>query len=121
MKPSYLDPIQTQKTEHIKELLSVPSEERTEKMCLELMSFTKDFKLFESISMSVEHQNVCSTMTLHNYKPNEVIVKQGDPGDSFFYILHGTVNVRLATQIDTGIKDGVDVEKRFITIEKTEA
>ena len=118
MKPSYLDPIQTQKTEHIKELLSVPSEERTEKMCLELMSFTKDFKLFESISMSVEHQNVCSTMTLHNYKPNEVIVKQGDPGDSFFYILHGTVNVRLATQIDTGIKDGVDVEKRFITIEK---
>ena len=29
------------KIEHIKELLSVPCEERTEKMCLELMSFTK--------------------------------------------------------------------------------
>ena len=104
MKLSYLDPIQTQKTERIKELLMVPSEERTEKMCLELMSFTKDFKLFENIAMSIEHQNICSTMTLKTFKPNEIIVKQGDPGDSFFYILHGTVNIRLATQIDTGIK-----------------
>ena len=118
MKLSYLDPIQTQKTERIKELLLIPSEERTEKMCLELMSFTKDFKLFESIAMSIEHQNICSTMTLKTFKPNEVIVKQGDPGDSFFYILHGTVNIRLATQIDTGIKDSNDINQRIVTIEK---
>ena len=118
MKLSYLDPIQTQKTERIKELLTVPAEERTEKMCLELMSFTKDFKLFESIAMSMEHQNVCRTMTLKIFKPNEVIVKQGDPGDSFFYILHGTVNVRLATQIDTGIKEAGDLTQRIVTIEK---
>jgi len=96
----------------------VPCEERTEKMCLELMSFTKDFKLFENISMSIEHQNVCSTMTLKNYKPNEIIVKQGDPGDSFFYILHGTVNIRLSTQIDTGIKEEGDNSQRIVTIEK---
>ena len=118
MKPSYLDPIQAQKIERIKELLKVPCKERTEKMCLELMSFTKDFKLFDNISMSIEHQNDCSTMTLHNFKPNEVIVKQGDPGDSFFYILHGTVNVRLATQIDTGIKEEGDNSQRIVTIEK---
>jgi CRP-like cAMP-binding protein len=118
MKPSYLDPIQAQKIERIKELLKVPCEERTEKMCLELMSFTKDFKLFENISMSIEHQNVCSTMTLNNFKPNEVIVKQGDPGDSFFYILHGTVNIRLASQIDTGIKEEGDSSPRIVTIEK---
>ena len=118
MKLSYLDPIQTQKTERIKELLNVPAEDRTEKMCLELMSFTKDFKLFESIAMSIEHQNVCRTMTLKTFKPNEVIVKQGDPGDSFFYILHGTVNVRLATQIDTGIKEAGDLTQRVVTIEK---
>ena len=118
MKLSYLDPIQTQKTERIKELLMIPSAERTEKMCLELMSFTKDFKLFENIAMSIEHQNICNTMTLKNFKPNEVIVKQGDPGDSFFYILHGTVNIRLATQIDTGIKDSNDLNQRIVTIEK---
>jgi CRP-like cAMP-binding protein len=47
-----------------------------------------------------------------------VIVKQGDPGDSFFYILHGTVNVRLATQIDTGIKEEGDNSQRIVTIEK---
>lgn len=38
---SYLDPIKNQKVERIKELLNVPCEQRTEKMCLELMSFTK--------------------------------------------------------------------------------
>lgn len=41
MKNAYVDPIQNQKIERIKELLEVPCEERTEKMCLELMSFTK--------------------------------------------------------------------------------
>ena len=41
MKNAYIDPIQNQKIERIKELLDVPCEERTEKMCLELMSFTK--------------------------------------------------------------------------------
>lgn len=43
MKNVYLDPIKNQKIERIKELLAVPCEERTEKMCLELMSFTKVF------------------------------------------------------------------------------
>ena len=120
MKPSYLDPIQAQKVERIKDLLEIPSEERTEKMCLELMSFTKDFKIFENISMSIEHQNVCRTMTLKKYKPNELIVKQDDPGDSFFYILHGTVNVRIASPIDIGIKkeEGDDPSKGMYTIEK---
>ena len=34
--------------------------------------------------MSLEHQNVCSTMVLKKYKTNELIVKQGDPVDYFF-------------------------------------
>ena len=34
MKLSYLDTIQTQKTERIKELLLIPCGESTEKMCL---------------------------------------------------------------------------------------
>ena len=103
MKEHKMDIILMQKTERIKELLDIPCEKRTEKMLLELMSFTKDFKIFENISMSIEHQNICSTMTIHRYKPNETIVKQGDPGDSFFYILSGTVNIRLTYKIDTGL------------------
>ena len=103
MKEYKMDIILMQKTERIKELLDIPCEKRTEKMLLELMSFTKDFKIFENISMSIEHQNICSTMTIHRYKPNETIVKQGDPGDSFFYILSGTVNIRLTYKIDTGL------------------
>ena len=111
--------IQNQKIERIKELLDTPCEQRNEKMCLELMSFTKDFKLFENISMSIEHQNICQTMTICRYKPNEIIVKQGDPGDSFFYILTGTVNIRLTVKIDTGIKskEGED-DKSVITVDK---
>ena len=103
MKEYKMDIILMQKIERIKELLDIPCEKRTEKMLLELMSFTKDFKIFENISMSIEHQNICSTMTIHRYKPNETIVKQGDPGDSFFYILSGTVNIRLTYKIDTGL------------------
>jgi cAMP-dependent protein kinase regulator len=103
MKEHKMDIILMQKTERIKDLLDIPCEKRTEKMLLELMSFTKDFKIFENISMSIEHQNICSTMTINRYKPNETIVKQGDPGDSFFYILTGTVNIRLTYKIDTGL------------------
>ena len=108
---SVRDPIQMQKIDRIKTLLEVPTEKRTEKMCLELMSFTKDFKIFENISMSIEHQNICSTMTLAKFKPNEIIVQQGDPGNSFFYILLGTVNIRLRTVLDTGIKSDGEKEK----------
>ena len=65
--------------------------------------------------MSIEHQNICSTMTLKHYKPNDIIVRQGDPGDSFFYILSGTVNIKLNITIDTGIKG----EDKIVTIEKS--
>ena len=45
--------------------------------------------------MSLGHQKLCSTMTLHNFKPNDVIVRQGDIGDSYYYILSGSVNVKV--------------------------
>ena len=54
-------------------------------------------------------------MTLKNYKPNDVIVHQDDPGDSFFYILTGTVNIKLNITIDTGIKG----ENQMVTVEKS--
>jgi len=115
-----MDLILSQKTERIKDLLDIPCEKRTEKMLLEIMSFTKDFKIFENISMSIEHQNICATMTIHRYKPNEVIVKQGDPGNSFFYILNGTVNVRLTLNIDTGLNQNEKKKNELNNEEKTD-
>lgn len=40
-----LDPYEMKKIERVKELLEVPSEQRTERMLLELMSFTRVCKI----------------------------------------------------------------------------
>ncbi|MCQ2818609.1 MAG: cyclic nucleotide-binding domain-containing protein [archaeon] len=45
--------------------------------------------------MSIGHQKLCQTMTLHHYKPNDIIVRQGDVGDSYYYILSGSVSVKI--------------------------
>jgi CRP-like cAMP-binding protein len=58
--------------------------------------------------MKPEHMNICRAMTLVYFKPNEVIVKQGDPGDSFFYILSGTVKIMITKQIDLGLGENGD-------------
>src|ERR1700712_2081853 len=64
--------------------------------------------------MSMEHQNICKTMTLVHFKPNEVIVRQGDPGDSFFYILSGIVKIVVSKKYDIGL----DTEQSKVTVEK---
>lgn len=98
-----MDEIEMRKVEHTKELLSIPCEQRTEKQLLELMSFTKKFHLFENIAMSEEHEQICRTMLLVHYKPNETIVKQGDVGDSFFHILTGIVKIVVTKKLDYGV------------------
>ena len=60
-------------------------------------------KLFESIAMSKDHENICSSIKLVNYKANEVIVKQGNKGDSFYHILTGIVKIIVSKKIDLGI------------------
>jgi CRP-like cAMP-binding protein len=111
---NFFESLEIKKIERIKELLESPSEERTDKMLLELMSFTKDFRLFENISMSNEHKLICKTMTLANFKPNDIIVKQGDPGDSFFYILSGIVKIVVSRKYDLGL----DSEQSKVTVDK---
>lgn len=91
------------KTEKIKEILSLPINERTDKMLLNLMSLTKDIPPFDNIAMKEEHMNICREMTLVHYKPNEVIVRQGDPGDSFFIILSGMAKVTITKFVDIGL------------------
>jgi CRP-like cAMP-binding protein len=53
--------------------------------------------------MKEEHMNICREMTLVHYKPNEIIVKQGDPGDSFFIILSGMAKITITKYVDIGL------------------
>lgn len=52
--------------------------------------------------MSNDHQNICMSMKLITFKANEVIVKQGDKGNSFFQILSGVVKIIVSKKIDLG-------------------
>ena len=101
----HLDNKEIEIYEKIKALLEIPPSKREDKTCLELMELTKNMKIFEHISRSIEHQHICKTLILETYKPNEVIMKQGDKGECLYYVLHGIVTVQLSIQIDTGIKD----------------
>jgi CRP-like cAMP-binding protein len=53
-------------------------------------------------------------MTLVNFKPNEIVVNQGDPGDSFFYILTGLVKIVVSKKVEIGN----DIEHSKYTIDK---
>ena len=110
---THLDSEEEEKIEKIKSLLEIPPKKREDKVCLELMNLTKNLKVFENIARSIEHQNICGTITLATFKPNEVIIKQGDIGDCLYYILHGLVSIQLSIQIDTGIQEIVNVEKNI--------
>ena len=120
---THLDTEEEEKIEKIKSLLKIPPNKREDKTCLELMNLTKNLKVFENIARSIEHQNICGTLTLANYKPNEIIIKQGDQGDCLYYILHGLVSIQLSIQIDTGIQDKnqiVNVEKNIAELKDGE-
>ena len=113
---THLDIEEEEKIKKIKNLLEIPPKKREDKICLELMKLTKNLKIFENIARSIEHQNICGTITLVNFKPNETIIKQGEVGDCLYYILHGLVSIQLSIQIDTGIQDKnqiVNVEKNI--------
>ena len=112
----HLDEEELKKIEKIKSLLEIPPKKRGDKTCLELMNLTKDLKVFENIARSIEHQNICSSITLVTCKPNDIVIRQGDQGDCLYYILHGLVTIQLSIQIDTGIQDKnqiVNVEKNI--------
>ena len=110
----HLDEEEFKKIEKIKSLLEIPPKKREDKTCLELMNLTKDLKVFENIARSIEHQNICSSITLVTCKPNDIVIRQGEQGDCLYYILHGLVSIQLSIQIDTGIQD----KNQIVIVEK---
>jgi len=50
--------------------------------------------------MTEAHQNICRSLSLVYFKPNDIIYNQGDIGDSFYYILNGSVKQTIHKKID---------------------
>jgi hypothetical protein len=53
--------------------------------------------------MSESHQAICKSLSLAYYKPNEIIYNQGEKGDSFYYILIGTVKQKIQKRIEQSL------------------
>lgn len=65
--------------------------------------------------MSENHVNICRTLSLAHFKPYDVIYNQGDIGDSFYYILNGTVKQTIYKKIDNLIYAGASSRKLSTT------
>ena len=75
------------------QLLKIPSDKRTDDELYELMKLTADFKIFEAISMNKIHKEICKYISLRVYEKGEIIFKQGDEGDAYYYILRGLIDI----------------------------
>jgi len=53
--------------------------------------------------MSESHMSICKTLSLAYFKPYDVIYEQGDIGDSFYYILNGTIKQTIHKLMDSPI------------------
>lgn len=75
------------------QLLKIPQEKRTDNDLFDLMKLTSDFKIFEAIAMNKIHKEICKYIYLRVFEKGEIIFKQGDEGDAYYYILRGNVEI----------------------------
>ena len=61
------------------------------------LSILNEIDIFKSFTDEIKY-NLSQKMSKHFYHPNEIIIQQGDQGDSLFIIVEGSVSVRI--QID---------------------
>jgi hypothetical protein len=66
--------------------------------------------------MTESHQAICRSLSLVYLKPNEVIYNQGDKGDSFYYILIGTVKQKIQKKIEQSLIPFEKENKRKYTV-----
>jgi hypothetical protein len=79
--------------ERFERLLKIPEEERSPDNLFELMRLTSTFKIFESFTMSEMHKEICRKIFLKSYERGQIIFKQGDDGDAYYYVLRGCVDL----------------------------
>lgn len=87
-------------------LLKIPFNERTDDNLFELMRMTSKMKIFESINMSNMHKEICKNIFIKHFERGEIIFKQGDEGDAYYFVLRGAIDLYLydIDQLDGKIK-----------------
>jgi cAMP-dependent protein kinase regulator len=92
--------------ERFERLLKIPSEKRTEENLFELMRLTAKLKIFENFKMSNIHKEICKHIYIKTLERGEIIFKQGDEGDAYYFVLRGCIDLYVydVDQIDGKIK-----------------
>ena len=58
------------------------------------LSILNEIDIFKSFTDEIK-QNMSQKMRQHLYQPDDIIIQQGDQGDSLFIIVEGSVSVRI--------------------------
>ena len=82
------------KTDYRRDILSKPSEERTESDLLSLMEILGRLRFAESLRHA-EKVEVCKSMGYRSKRKGAVVFNQGDPGSTFYIVLSGSVSVSI--------------------------
>jgi hypothetical protein len=79
--------------ERFDRLLNIPENERKEENLFELMRMTARLKIFESLKMTDMHKEICRKMFARTYNKDQIVFKQGDEGDAFYFVLRGCIDL----------------------------
>lgn len=82
------------KTDYRRDILSKPSEERTESDLLSLMEVFGRLRFAESLRHA-EKVEVCKAMGFRSKRKGDTVFSQGDPGNTFYIVLSGSVSVSI--------------------------
>ena len=74
-------------------LLNINPKDRKEDELFELMRLTSGFKIFESFKMTKTHKEICRQIVMKTLERGEIIFKQGDEGDAYYFILRGSIDL----------------------------
>lgn len=88
--------------ERFERLLKIDPSQRNEDNLFELMRLTSHLKIFETIKMTNMHKEICKSIFTKSYERGEIIFKQGDDGDAYYFVLRGGVDLYMydVDQID---------------------
>lgn len=99
----------------VREALTWPPEQRTQKHVDDILECVKDIKFFPRIKQHLQRE-LCTNMTLETFNSKEMIFRKDDPGDKFYIILDGNVNVLIA--MDEAAAGDYETEEKQICLGK---